>query len=833
MTPRPVPAPAKRSSGESALAPRIDQVIEALILGLLLYLPLAFGGVMPISRVVIGCVGALISACFAIRCLSETDQTICTPRALLPIFGLVALAWIQIAELPAALVRWISPSAGQVWSDADGAAGADSASMTLSVYPNGTDLRLDLLVMGALLLLVSSTIYRDRAALRRLLLGVSLIGLLVSVVGIVHLGLGETLIYGVFEGGDATKGAPFAAYSHYAEFINLALGCGLGYLLIEAGGRARGRPLDIRDLTGRPGHLPSGLEKTLRLFLVIGVVAIVLSTSRNGLISMIFAASIAAAVMQYSRRIDGVGWSMAIAGIAATGVLLTLGVDPIIEKFEAVNAGEQSNFTTRLELIRDSASMGVAFAGAGAGLGAFVVAFPGFDTAVRSGTAVHAENQYLELFAEMGLPGAVLGLAFLVLLSLAVLRGARSSRGVPSMGLFGIVFGLSALGFHSLTDFGLVIPAVGLTAATLAGAALGCSGQSASASLPRRLFAGGSAATALTILAASVPGAAREATAWDHFSYTKRVREEIQAAGGISSAEQHTALVVHAALAAEGEPGNAEYRFQSALAPWRQAVAEAGGFDPDGPPVNPLDHPELSAVARTTVEELKGVLLIAPTHGPSWSAAGQLRRIWLNETADEAGKWILRGRQLTPHDPRTCLAAAFELMRKDREAEGVAEIKRAVSIGASTRSAVDLLAVSLDRPELALPFVEGDLGLTDRLISVVEGNEGRGELEAQLRVAYEELLVAACARPDAGAGVLLRLVATEESRGNLEVAAALLRRVLGLDPASRARLKYAKLLIQLEDPRGARRELHDLLNFHPGMTAASHLLEQLESDEAR
>ena len=183
--------------------------------------------------------------------------------------------------------------------------------MTLSVYPNGTGIRVDLLIMGALLLLVSSTIYRHPAAFRRLILGVSLIGSVVTLVGLGHFALGEPLIYGVFDGGGfATLSAPFASYSHYAEFLNLALGCALGCLLIEAGGRARGRPVDVRDLTGGPGRRASRSEKTLRLFLVLGTVAIVLSTSRNGLMSMVFAASVTAGVMQYSRRIDGVGWSM-------------------------------------------------------------------------------------------------------------------------------------------------------------------------------------------------------------------------------------------------------------------------------------------------------------------------------------------------------------------------------------------------------------------------------------------------------------------------------------------------------------------------------------------
>ncbi|MDG1049915.1 MAG: hypothetical protein P8R46_06885, partial [Planctomycetota bacterium] len=101
MTPRPHQAATQHHLEGSAPAPRIDQVIEALILSLLLYLPFAFGGVMPMSRVVITGVGALIAACFAVRCLSESASPVSTPRTMIPFAGLIALASVQLVTLPA------------------------------------------------------------------------------------------------------------------------------------------------------------------------------------------------------------------------------------------------------------------------------------------------------------------------------------------------------------------------------------------------------------------------------------------------------------------------------------------------------------------------------------------------------------------------------------------------------------------------------------------------------------------------------------------------------------------------------------------------------------
>lgn len=806
-------------------------MIEVLILGLLLYLPFAFGGVMPMSRVVITGMGALIAACFAVRCISESSSPVSTPRTLIPFVGLIALAGAQLVAVPASMVESISPTAGELWSRASGAAGAEWSSATLSVYPHATTVQFDLLIMAGLLMLTAATVYRDRAAFKRLLLGVSVIGALVALTGLGHLALGQESIYGVFEGNGA-KGAPFASYSHYSEFINLALGCAFGFLLIGSSARVSGRTIDVRDLLGGTGRSLSRLEKLLIAFLVMGVVAVVLSTSRNGLIAMIFASAVTAAAMQLSRRVDGIGWSIVGVGLLATSVLLALGIDPVIERFEATSADPAGSMSTRLDLIRDSASMGTAFAAAGAGLGTYALSFPGFDTTVRSGTAEHAENQYLELFAEMGAVGALLGLAFLALLYLRLFRRPRESRKPADLGLFGIIFGLSALAFHSLTDFGVVIPAVGLLAATLAGAALGRCSADFPPGLGRRLLGLGAGLVALAALGTRVPAAISGGEGWDHFSYAELVREEVARAGGIGTAEQHAAMVEQTGLALEAEPANAEVAFRAVLARWTLAVATARGFDLESAPVTPITHPDLVDSAAAAVSGLQQVFLLAPTHGPSWSVAGQLRRVWLGDETAEAGEWILRGRSLAPHHPEACLASAFELMRQDRESEGVAELERAVGVGAPRRDIVDLLASALMRPALALPFVEGDLDLTGRLLSIVEAEGDQALLQEDLSERYENLLIAACARPGASEGQLSRLAGMERERGNLDEAADLLARVLSTNPASRARFTYAQLLAETGDVRGARRELRDVLNFHPEMTQATRLLEQLEGDRS-
>ena len=114
----------------------------------------------------------------------------------------------------------------------------------------------------------------------------------------------------------------------------------------------------------------------------------------------------------------------------------------------------------------------------------------------------------------------------------------------------------------------------------------------------------------------------------------------------------------------------------------------------------------------------------------------------------------------------------------------------------------------------------------------MEAEGDQALLQEELEDRYENLLIAACARPGASERQLSRLATMERERGHLEEAANLLARVLSTNPASKSRYTYAKLLAETGDVRGARRELRDVLNFHPGMNQATRLLEQLEGDRS-
>ncbi|MEC8511938.1 MAG: O-antigen ligase family protein [Planctomycetota bacterium] len=826
----------------AAEVPRVDHVLEGLIYLFIAYLPLAFGGVMPVSQVVIIAASGLIAAVFAVRCVSEPEAPVVLSKAFVPLFGLVGVVLLQLVPLPAAILEVVSPAAASAWAELAAARGVEFESGTLSLYPRGTRADLTVLLAGTVLVVVGATLFRDRALFKRLLAAVALVALAVALIGLAQIALGAENIYWYFESAGLKTSGPFAHYGHYSEFLNLGIGCALGYLLIHTAHRARSPVIGVQQIVDQRGA-GTFLSRVLLAFCVLGAIAIVLSTSRNGLMSLVVGAATSAALMERTRRVEGIGWPMIAAAILALAGLLTLGIDPVIRRFEEAFADPTDAFAVRADLFRDTASMVAGFPLFGAGLGAYWVAFPAFDTTTRAGTAEHAENQYIEAFAELGLVGGLLAFAFVVMVLSGLLRTIASSKRRTNLGLFGLAFAFAAIAFHSLTDFGMEVPAVGLTVALLCGASIArFQGAPRRTPRPRLLTAALSAGIAIALTTGLSPALAA-ADAHRAGRSAELLRADLRATGGQGDEGQHASLVALTDEAASADPGSIEFRFWAVFARWNEAVARHRGFDLEAPPATPATNPELEALARTTVDELLLAAELAPTHGPTWAVAGQLRAIWLAPhgesdgstvpSTNPGGDWILRGRALAPHDPTVCLAAAFEHFRRGEDGHAAAELERAVSVGASAASIVDLLATDLGSPALALPFVEGNPGLTGRLLDTVESIDPEHALLAPLREARHELLIAACARASATPRQLAQLARIEREAGNAEKAIGLYRRLLGTDPLSRARYDYAIILRERGLTRETRRELRDLLTYHPDHSAAKRLLEQLESGDVR
>ena len=143
------------------------------------------------------------------------------------------------------------------------------------------------------------------------------------------------------------------------------------------------------------------LDRGLWGFLILAIVAIGLTTSRNGLLSMLLGATLMGASVHATRFVGGIGWPFLGLMLAGFIGLLLLGIDPLYERM-ATLAEPGDAYSGRYELVRDAVAMFGRFPTFGAGQGTFEMVLPMFDQSMRPGTAAHAQNQYVELLAETG-----------------------------------------------------------------------------------------------------------------------------------------------------------------------------------------------------------------------------------------------------------------------------------------------------------------------------------------------------------------------------------------------------------------------------------------------
>jgi O-antigen ligase len=257
----------------------------------------------------------------------------------------------------------------------------------------------------------------------------------------------------------------FVNRNHFAFLMEMALGLLLG--LMAGVGKRRER---------------------LLLYLTAAIpiwAALVLSSSRGGILSMLCQLLMGALMFSYAGAQVGTrtelrsqaSWSTWLAGtaifrLALGGVLLAaaltgiiwVGGEQVVSRFEtipielAVVEQESNTGVSRKEIwaatwqmIKDHPLMGVGFGG-------YWVAVPQYHNASGKMAIEQAHNDYLEFLASMGLTGLLPG----VLMVFLLLRFARASmRSVDPdrrAACFGALLGLFGIGIHSLVDFGLHIP---------------------------------------------------------------------------------------------------------------------------------------------------------------------------------------------------------------------------------------------------------------------------------------------------------------------------------------------------------------------------------------
>jgi len=362
---------------------------------------------------------------------------------------------------------------------------------TISIQPAaGVQEGLTLAAYVGMFLLVLAH-FRRRRELIGVAIAVALTCAALSVHGIAQSVLSPTKIYGFWQ--SRYGGRPFGPFvneNHFGGYLAMGIPVTLALAFtIRYWGRSRSGPggRSAAASFGRGSGLRIPYARVLSWVVATTVpvmmIAAIMSTSRGGL----FALTVALAVMLFlvaAGGRHGKAWpvrmllTVVLMGAAGAGWFAARVLDPLAGGLQR----SPQDLAARVRLWRPFSRMGVDFLPFGVGVGAFGSASPAYTprssclVAGRSGPLWyrHAENDYVETFAEMGPIGLVAGLTFMGSIfaaSWAAWRRSGRSR-LRRLLLAGSAAGFVAIAVHSVADFNLRIPSNGLLAATLAAVCL-------------------------------------------------------------------------------------------------------------------------------------------------------------------------------------------------------------------------------------------------------------------------------------------------------------------------------------------------------------------------
>jgi len=166
-------------------------------------------------------------------------------------------------------------------------------------------------------------------------------------------------------------------------------------------------------------------------------------------------------------------WRWAVPLALPLAILILLPTRELILRFADMASTREVSQADRVKIWRDTLRVMGAYKWTGCGLGAFEHGMFRYQTAAPVNTVDFAHNDFLQILAELGIPGGLLVLAlagWIAARVLAVVLWRRSTRNWELA--IGLLASFVTVGVHSLADFNLYIPANALVFAWLTGMAV-------------------------------------------------------------------------------------------------------------------------------------------------------------------------------------------------------------------------------------------------------------------------------------------------------------------------------------------------------------------------
>lgn len=286
-------------------------------------------------------------------------------------------------------------------------------------------------------------VYIESAArLRRLATLITVFGFVYAFYAILQYVLSPNKIYGIYGPQSATPFGSFVNRHNYAAVMELAVGIPLG--LVFTGAVARDKRLVYGVAIALMGSslLLSGSRGGLVALFAEIVLLIILTTRARGRKNLFLKAALSAVLI-----------------LAAIGGAIFVGGDTSLTRF-AESAASTDVTSSRTHIWGVTLKVIGHHLPFGAGLGAYATAYTEFDTAGGMERVEQAHNDYLQILADAGIVGLVIGALFLFWFFREGLRNAYATNTFRRGIAVGAFAGCFAILIHSLFDFVLHITAI-------------------------------------------------------------------------------------------------------------------------------------------------------------------------------------------------------------------------------------------------------------------------------------------------------------------------------------------------------------------------------------
>ena len=292
---------------------------------------------------------------------------------------------------------------------------------------------------------------RSESQRRFLLVVLVLLGALEAFYGLVQSVGGFDYIGDYFRNMDRIATGSLINRNHYAALLNMLLPLAIGMLFADQALKRSQRATRSESLA-----------KTWIVLLGCSCmgVAVLLSQSRGGTLSLLLTLLFVAVLLTLSRKARSRrGLTGAAAGLLlflVVGMGAAFGLEALLERFDRIDEN-----LSRVEVYRDTAEMIADSPIVGVGPGMYQWRFRLYQQTQPNTLYDHAHNDYLETASEWGIPLALLAWGFIFWRFYRSSELALSAKDPRQQGLaLGTAGALFSILIHSLVDFSLQIPAV-------------------------------------------------------------------------------------------------------------------------------------------------------------------------------------------------------------------------------------------------------------------------------------------------------------------------------------------------------------------------------------